>query len=355
MKKNTPNASSRALLIATIANRTKGPLPFSNTRENNSYAHLAGLCQQLGIDLYIAHFANLLSGARILAWKQESNQWKCGIQPLGTFAISYADLPQNFPVANALRLALLDHRIPIVNPLALSDLCTDKLASYELLPQYFAPTFKLEEATLYQHLINIPYHSDLSTAQLILKPRYGERGKGIKVINLQDLEQYRSRKPVDYLVQPIINTETGIPALGIKGRHDLRILIHNGQIVQVYARIPPAEQLISNTSYGGQIHYFEVAALPQRIRQFVLGVDQHFTHYTPRFYSIDIGVSPTGRIWIFEFNTMPGIVWKPDCEQDQQKNREMHQVISQILREAKGQRDISPGINRQPGNSLPIG
>ncbi len=331
MRKATTGITSQVLLIATIANTTAQPFPFKNKRENDSYAHLSVLCREAGMELFIAHYANLQDNAQILAWSEVAGQWVCGHYPLSSFTLSYADLPQNFIAANTLRLALQQHAINIVNPLALSDLCTDKLASYKRWPHLLAPTFLLGEIHLSNKIDQIQNCSDLNCTELILKPRFGERGKGIHIINRQALDSLDSSSYKDYIVQPLINTQTGIPALGINGRHDLRLIMAQGKVVQVYARIPPVDSWISNTAHGGTIHYYEPNVLPVRILNFAEAIDEELSHFSPRVYSIDIGIAPSGRIWVYELNTMPGIVWNASCQSDIQKNKEMHQVITDVM------------------------
>jgi len=324
--------ATNILLIATIVSQHQQAKPFHHEKENNSYAHLSQRCSNVGLRLYITHFANSLSNSSIFSWTYEEGNWVLGAHSLAEIDIAYADLPPNFESANVLRKMLLCHNIRIINDLALSDCLTDKVATYHLLPEFVPPTFDMDDPKLIQKLSVLPNHQDLIKEQLLLKPRYGERGKGIEIINFFDLSSRQLAGYKNYIAQPLIETNCGIPSLDIQGRHDLRMLIQNGTIVQFYVRVPKAQSYISNKSHGGQFFYYELEALPQQFRELANIVDQRLMQYSPRLYSIDIGVGKSGKIWIFELNTMPGIVWEEKYELDKRKNMELHEILVDAFR-----------------------
>lgn len=328
------NGHTNVLLIVTLASRTPQAKPFNKENENRTYEHISLLCEKEGVNLYVSHFANTINSTAVLSWIFRNGAWNMVELPASEITVSYADLPQNFPEANELRNLLFNHGALFINDLQMSDILTDKMLTYKLLPDFIPPTFDTSEPDLSARLSAASNHPDLRTDKVIIKPRYGERGKGIEVIDLSEVDSVRVRNMKDYIVQPLIESQIGIPELNIKGRHDLRMLLHNNRIVQFYVRTPVNGSFISNKGHGGKLIYYGLEELPHRFRSLAAIIDKRLSQYIPRFYSIDIGVGQSNKIWIYELNTMPGIVWEEEDELDVQKNKDMHVVLTKLLSEA---------------------
>lgn len=328
---NFMDGRPNVLLIVTLASQTPQAKPFNKENENATYEHISQLCEQQGINLYIAHFANTVNGSAVLSWIFRDGKWKMAELPASEITVSYADLPQNFPEANELRNLLVKHRVFCINHLQMSDTLTDKVLTYDLLPDLIPPTFDTSAANIGTHLLAASNHPDLRTDKIILKPRYGERGKGIEVIDFLEVDSARVRNMEDYIVQPIMESDSGIPELGITGRHDLRMLIYNGKIMDFFIRVAPANNFICNQSHGGTISYFQLHELPERFREIAHQVDQSLSRYMPRYYSVDVGVGRSGKLWVYELNTMPGVVWNAQGT-DKMRYYGMHQSIVEAIK-----------------------
>lgn len=331
------NAPLNVLLIATIASQVQQENPFHQKNENRAYAHLGQLCENRGINLYITHFANAINESEILAWGYKDGKWTMVALPASEISTSYADLPQNFPESNVMRKMLLQHGVFFFNDLAMSDCLTDKVLTHQLLPDFIPPTFDASTSDIGNRLREASVHPDLRTDKVILKPRYGERGKGIRIVDFADLAEEVARNSDGYIVQPLLETDSGIPELGIEGRHDLRILIHNGEIKDFFVRVAAKDKYVCNQSHGAEFFYFEVAQLPARFREVALEIDQAFQQYTPRYYTIDVGVGRSGKMWVYELNTMPGISWRDD-DSDKTICIEMQKSIAEAIESAVMQR-----------------
>lgn len=319
------------LLIVTIASRSRQMLPFHFDNENNSYAHLCSLCAAAGMNLYITHYDNVLPGSSVFSWIYQNDTWKLKNLDLSQVSLSYADLPPNEEKANVLRHILKKYHVRIVNDLQMSDCLTDKVLTYKMLSEFIPPTLDSNDPDVAIRLQEMPIHPDLSLEKLFLKPRFGERGKGIEIIDFSELVSASVLKKRQYIVQPLLESDAGIPELNIPGRHDLRLLLYNGEIIQFFARLPALHSYVSNKSHGGKLFYYDLHQLPEKFQALALRVDTRLQHYGPRFYSIDVGVGRSGKLWIYELNTMPGIVWEEGDVNDQTKNIEVHQVITEML------------------------
>ena len=319
------------LLIATIVRNSWHTLPFAHRDAIDSYGNLATLCADRGIALHLAHYENLRGNGEALTWAWEDGAWRPTILPLREVSLCYADLPQNFPQAGAFRQALEPHPITVVNALRLSDLLTDKLATHREFEDQIPLTWSADTPHLVERLKAVQLHSDLSMDRLVLKPRFGERGRGIHVTNLDDLPTHPALKLPGYILQPFLETDSGIPELGIHGRHDLRLILRNGEIVLAFARLPAEASYVSNCSQGGREVPLAVADLPGRIVGFAADIDTRLSAFGPRLYSLDLGVGRSGKLWIYELNTMPGIVWDRKTPENHVLHERMHRIVADWL------------------------
>ena len=326
-----PEGRRGVLLIATIVRRAPHALPLAEEAQNASYAHLAALCARRGIDLYLTHHDNLAGATRALAWAWRDGAWQCEGVPLSEMALCYADLPENFSGARDFRRALAVHPITLVNDLRLSDLLTDKLATYQRFPDHVPPTWIADEPGLDDRLRGLRLHHDLDVDRIVLKPRYGERGRGIFVIEADHLLTHPALGSSNYVAQAFLETGSGIPALGLRGRHDLRLIVRHGEIVLAFARLPAAGSYIANCSAGGHEIPLDVADLPVDAVRLAAAVDARLSAFGPRLYSLDLGVGQSGKFWIYELNTMPGIVWDEALPVNKAMHATMHQIVADWL------------------------
>ncbi len=169
-----------------------------------------------------------------------------------------------------------------------------------LFPDYFPASFEARSSDEIKRAAEI-----ISTDRVVIKPVDGQEGKDVKISSEAELEKLKEEPQEPMIVQEFISTEEGIPGVTDK-IHDLRVLIMNGEIVQVYVRTPREGKLISNVSKGGSLKEIEVEDLPADIVGIIGEVDKKLSIYQPRIYSIDFGYSDNGPK-IFELNSQPGL------------------------------------------------
>ena len=324
----------KALLIATIVNRSRRPAPFEDAEANSSYAHLAELLAGYRIDLHVAHYANLVSEQRVLAWNRRGSSWQVVNCRLRDLSLCYADLPLNFPEATELRQALGAHPITIVNDLRLSDLFTDKLATWRFFPTLVPTTWNAGEPGVTERWRGDDLHPDLSVRKIFLKPRYGERSRGIRVTEPDKLADHPESGRSDYVIQPLLETRGGISELGIKGRHDLRLIVRGGDVALAFVRVAAEGSYLCGFHQGGREIRLDVDRLPGRLVELAATVDTRLLPYGPRLYSLDVGIGRSGKIWIYELNTMPGIVWDRRSAESRALHGRMHRVVARWLQGA---------------------
>lgn len=187
----------------------------------------------------------------------------------------------------------------IINHPKFDRLCKDKMRTALLFPNYSPSSIEVTtKDELKRAARRVPGN------KVVVKPVYGQEGKGVEIKT-----ENRINEITDYnqplIVQEFLDTKKGISGI-TKQIHDLRVLIMNGEIVQVYVRTPKKGKLISNVSKGGRLQEISVEDLPEKIKKIVKNIDKKLSNYKPRIYSIDFGYTDDGPK-IFELNSQPGL------------------------------------------------
>lgn len=188
----------------------------------------------------------------------------------------------------------------IVNHPKFDRLCKDKMRTALLFPNYSPSSIEVHsEEELKRAAKRVP------GKKVVIKPVYGQEGKGVEIKSEKNAEEIENNYEEPLIVQEFLDTTKGIEGL-TKDIHDLRILIMNGEIIQVYIRTPKKGKMISNVSKGGKLKEISVNELPDEIIDIVKKIDNKLSKYTPRIYSIDFGYTKNGPK-IFELNSQPGL------------------------------------------------
>ena len=195
-------------------------------------------------------------------------------------------------------LVASDDEANIVNHPKFDRLCKDKMRTALLFPEYSPASIEVEnDEQLAQAAQRMP------SSKIIMKPLKGQEGKGIQIFESDELDGIEVVEPS--IVQEFLDTSEGIEGV-VDSLHDLRILLMNGEIVQIYVREPSEGKEISNVSKGGSLKEIDKKELPEDILDICSQVDQKLNRYFPRIYSIDFGYTEEGPK-IFELNSQPGL------------------------------------------------
>lgn len=332
------------LLIDLLAYETLTANPYNNVNRNNAYAYFVNRAADFGLQVWITHFNNISDDSFFFYWTTEGDNWVAGTNNLGNVQVAYAEVPPHIPRAMDVRGLLMAAGITIINDPRLLDIATDKMLSYELFPEHIPYTISvnaenLEEKVSYMRSLD-NLDDDLSGRVLFLKPRFGLMGDGIYILE-QDtpLPQHLEG---EYILQLFLESGNGIPELGIEGRHDLRLFIHNGKIVQFKARLPKNNPYVCNRNHKGISKYYNLDECPKYIADFATQVDKSFSYMYPRLYSMDIGISENGNPRIYEFNTMPGLAWKETDPESKIRAKEIQSIILNMLAEVAHKQAVVP-------------
>lgn len=287
--------------------RTDREKPAKEDWRNKDLKLYTRLAKKNNIRLFLAHFSQYEEGEIKEAWFWNGEDWviKTDIE-VNLVYDKFKYTEETKELKNS-----IDQDKDILNHLGLEKVCMDKYKTYKLLSNYVPKTKKATKENASQMLEE--------DEEIVLKPRYGYGGEGIRKIsdpsNVEDVSEK------NYIIQELVNTD-GIPRYDIEGYHDLRIILVNDQMITSYLRIPK-DGFRSNVDQGAEMEYIEIESIPEEVKEITREVDQKLSEYKPRMYSVDFILNEDLEPRIMELNSKPGIY----CSQPGTKREEEKPVL----------------------------
>lgn len=195
---------------------------------------------------------------------------------------------------------ITDGKVFMVNEPALHDLCWSKEKTYEVLGEFHPQTLVAQNQNDLADLLK-----KIPGDRVALKEFTGSSGDGVFVGNKTEALGTGLKFPL--IVQEFIETSGGVPGITNK-RHDIRVVLADGEPIAATLRTPPEGGLKSNIGYGGETRLLNLESLPAELLALCKKIDQKMRAFSKyRLYSVDFGLTPNG--WrMFEANGMPGII-----------------------------------------------
>lgn len=270
--------------------------PFSEEEYRKAYCEFAKTIQSKGGEFFIARGdASYLSGMRF------SNGWRWNGEDFEEvkeeFQVDVIYDKSNSALTPPFRR---ESESKILNPNPIVEICNDKFKTHSLFKE-FSPGIMLalddeQVATAVR---------ETKGKKMVMKPLNAEGGAGVVIGDAAELKLAEKDFPV--LIQEFIDTSSGIPKVeGIDSHHDFRMVVIDGEIIQSFARTPPAGSLTANISQGGTSHEIAPDNIPTEARELVAKVDAKFKSYR-RVYSVDVGFDQTGTPKLIELNSQPAL------------------------------------------------
>lgn len=188
--------------------------------------------------------------------------------------------------------------LSLVNVPELAELGRDKSAQYVLFGDLQPKTITVETQDDFVAAL-----AEIPGELVVVKPNNLNGGRGVQIMPKDDVLDYVPDGPT--IVQQFIDGSQGVRGVG-SGLHDLRLYIIDGEPAFASIRTPKEGSLISNTSQGGSIAFFDIAKIPEEPKALARDVDQHMQQFGNRYYSVDMICGPD-RWYIIEINDRPGV------------------------------------------------
>lgn len=266
--------------------------------------YLFGLAKKQDLHFILTDFRSFQDSYFKNSWLFDGKKWnKSGkFKPDVIYDKSKTDFEKI-----SIKLAVAE-KIPIVNNPIFDLICENKFLSYLYFKKYSPETFILNRKNLNKIL------KEIKTKLIVTKPIWGSGGKDVKIIPHQNLKQIKKGQ----IVQEFIDSSQGIKKI-VKGAHDLRIVIIDGEISYSYLRIPKRGTLIANIQQGGKMTNLENFQIPSAAKKIAKEVDKQFQDFLPRIYTIDLIFDKQQKPWLLELNSKPGIYFYPQDKNLQTK------------------------------------
>lgn len=283
---------SMKTLVVYFDAEAKMGYPFDVREYVDSYQYFSELCLKNNVQMIIVRGA-----AQYLGGMQFKSGWKFfGSEIVPVTEMITADVV--YMKGTHLRM---DPDANVVNRSELTEICKDKLKTYEYFAEYMAPTYELNVRNASEVMQKI------ITDQVVIKPVVGTEGRGIVVTATKDFSYDLLQPNQPYLAQEFVESRDGIPGL-VEGRHDLRLYIYNGVAHIAEIRQPKGDGVLANIAQGGSLTVIPMENVPQWALDFVPKIDVKFTQFTPRIYTIDL-MYANNRPYLVELNSQPGMPW----------------------------------------------
>lgn len=273
----------------------KWAYPLSQKEYKISYMDFCSLAERNSIDIFFFRGENTYRGNMIFqrGWKFISHTLRRWNMPVHINCIYYKG--EHLDLINK-----IGSDATIVNCYELEKLCTDKYETTRKFPTLSPATMLVQsKRELLEAIQQMP------TDRIVIKPLTGYEGRDIVVSLRENLRKRPSSVCFPAVVQEFIETAGGIPGL-VTSRHDFRVVIMNGEIVDTYIRVPQKNPYLSNIAQGGKLLFCHNQNIPQDIKWAVSMIDASLSSFYPRIYTADFGWG-TKKLVLFELNARPGL------------------------------------------------
>lgn len=206
-----------------------------------------------------------------------------------------------FDRSGGLRFPGTDISQKVLNNFDFKKLCADKMLTYDFIGEFMPESFSVNN--IEDFILGLKNFKE--DELVVFKPVAEFGGAGIIIGKPAELKKCKFEKNKKYLLQKFVETSSGVEGI-VGDRHDVRIIIANGEMVLAHVRVPKKGSLLANVAQGGSIKEIALEKIPLQIIEIVKKVQEKIdTKFDKPLYSIDFGVSGN-KPYIFELNDQIG-------------------------------------------------
>lgn len=217
--------------------------------------------------------------------------------------------------------ALIISRYRFMDDPAFTLFANNKYETSRALPQHFKPYQKLSDR---EELLN--FLEAFTDERIVIKPVVGSGGQGVHIVTKEEAIKLDLTFPI--IAQEFIDSSHGIPGI-TDTYHDLRMVFIGDELVYAYVRTPKDGSFLANIAQGGSMKIIPTDELPQTLSALIDDTRKLFARFPQKTYTIDVIFDETGRPWIIEFNTMPGMFFPSE------EDAAMRRVYTRLLEELR--------------------
>ena len=142
----------------------------------------------------------------------------------------------------------------------------------------------------------------IKTEEIVAKPLGKNGGDGVVCY---DRDKLSDNQDFPVIMQEFVESNDGIEGM-VKGRHDIRLYIVDGEVAMCSIRQPVEGGWLSNTHKGGTIHFYPLEEINKELLSFAQPIIEKFNKLGGKWYSVDF-MHGNGRWYMVEMNDRPGV------------------------------------------------
>ncbi len=307
----------KTVLILYTSHDAGSAVPFSDLKYQRCYEALYTLGEAHGLHLCRAPLSWYDTERDIFrdSWEFVEGEWRLSgpVKPDLVY-----DKTSGRSALDETR-ALIISRYRFMDDPAFTLFANNKYETSKKLPQHFKPYRKIDDSNEFAEFL-----TTFGGSRLVIKPVVGSGGQGVHIVSKEEAKSLVLTFPV--IAQEFIDSSHGIPSI-TDTYHDLRMVFIGDELVYTYVRTPKDGSYLANIAQGGSMKIVPADQLPETLTPIIEDTQKLFARFPQKTYTIDVMFDETGRPWIIEFNTMPGMFFPPEEEVT------MRRVYSRLLKE----------------------
>jgi len=324
----------------SVANATPFPRHSRNESYNTVYAYFLEICQNFNLTAAFTTSADIIGpGFCRSFWKYADGHWSKVNSPCFSPLIFDKFSPIRRGIKSRRQLLFSGSNIKPFNDPDLFNIFFDKQLTYQKLASYSIPTVAVNDQTLKSIdtacaaltalLATHPGSADFSP-DIIMKDRFGAGGRHVYKFKTDQspnmLAVIKKNRRISYIIQPFAKFDHGFSYHHHPASTDIRLIYLNGNIVQSYIRVAKPGDFRCNEHQGGQLTYLSLSEIPPALiarSNLIAGLLDNKCS----LFSLDFIISNSGRAYLLEGNTGPGLDWNLSLIQNEIEAKKLIRLI----------------------------
>lgn len=306
--------------------------PFHRPNLNEGYAQFMARARERGLPILLGNDEDYHAGFLRRGWVHDGRRWVgLGDVPL---AAAYDQFPSGSPRGRWLASDLASRGLKLLNDPKLTLVVDDKLLTFRNFPDlvpythYFHAGQDNPRQAVEDFLEGCRRHGYGDVDAFVAKPQTGYGAKDLFKLTQDNLGQLYHLPHQEFVFQPFLESGHGIPEIGVRGRHDFRILMANGAFVTAMVRQPARHEWAANYFDPNELLFFhEAHEVPPDLLNAAQAADRQFEEFYPRLVSYDLARLSNGRVVCWEMNSRPGMCADSQRPDDQRNAEQLQNAI----------------------------
>lgn len=296
------NKKTKNVVVIYWGNDWNCKIPISNEITRHSFENWHKMGIKKGISMYRASIKwyDVKKNIFTKAWAFRNGKWikiKKNIRP----DLVYDKTAGKHDFNSFEKKIKMSRNVKIFNNPLFRTMVNSKLSQYAIFREFMPLSFvAMDKDDL------IAASSKIKSKRIVVKPLYGSGGHGITI----DMKEKALKGEYQYpiLVQEFIISEKGIPGFSKKKEiSDLRLVYMNHKLSYSLSRVARKGSLFTNLHQGASGIIVPAKYIPKEVSKIAEKVIKKLKIFPKAQYSLDFIFSNSGKPYLVEMNTTPGI------------------------------------------------